>query len=302
MARQSSFKKGGGFLHEQDGVITGYLFTDEFNGKPYEPGKMKDLKGKMIEKPHSLNCTLSVRPDSAIEDITTPLKVAKDFDAWTVSEDGQTLTPNEDIGLSASSGFGKFVQSWEQAAGQGAEADTIDGRPAEANEFNYGPIIGSRVRFVQKDYTPEELAAIKRLGAPEKRKGKDGKEYNRQSLVVSEVYELAQAASKTNGKAKPVVKAAGKPNGKIAKPEPVEDTPEIPDLAGAALVEMLTKAGKPLAKAKLSMLTLTTPSLKGKPYRDDVREWLFDDDNLDALAEQGAITYNRVKGLLALAE
>ena len=306
MARQSSFKKGGGFLNDVDGVITGYAFSDEFNGKAFEPGKFKDNKtNKMVDKPHSLNCALSVRVDGADDDITTTLRVAKDFDAWTVSDDGHTLTPTEDANLGGSSAWGKFILSWETASGQGAEAETIDGRPAEANEFNYEPIIGSRVRFIQQDYSAAELASIKKLGASEKRKGKDGKEYSRQSLVVEQVYELAQVATKTNGKTKPVVaKPGAKPvKGKPAPPVPVEaDEPEIPELAGEALVEMLTKAGKPLQKAKLSMLTLTTPSLKGKAYRDDVRTWLFDDDNLDALAEQGAITYNRAKGLLALAE
>ena len=40
-ARPSSFKKGGGFLDGVDLTIVDYQFTDEFNGQPFKPGKIK---------------------------------------------------------------------------------------------------------------------------------------------------------------------------------------------------------------------------------------------------------------------
>src|ERR1700674_2996327 len=110
MSRQSRFKKGGGFLDGVDSTITGYEFTDAFGDTPYKPGKMKDSKtGKMVDKPHSLNCLLSVRVDGADEDTTTTLRAAKVFEDWNITDDGRTITPTGETGLSGNSAFGKFI-------------------------------------------------------------------------------------------------------------------------------------------------------------------------------------------------
>ena len=82
-------------LNGVDGVITGYRYTDAFFGVAFAPGKIKDLKGKQIDKPNNLNVELSVRVDGASEDATETLKVAANYDAWEVSEDGQDVTPVE---------------------------------------------------------------------------------------------------------------------------------------------------------------------------------------------------------------
>lgn len=296
MARQSSFKKGGGFLNEVDATITGYEFTDAFAGVAYKPGKMKDLKGRLVDKPHSLNCALSVRVDGAEEDVTANLRVAKDFDLWEITDDGHTLTPVEDANLGGSSAFGKFIQSWEVAAGQGAESDEHGD-----TSFNYEPIIGSRVRLVQKDYSAADLEGIKKLGASIKRKGKDGKEYNRQNLVVESVLELAQPTAKpAAGKAATVKQVAGK---KVAAPvvEEVEEVVDIKDLSGLALVEILQAAGGTIPQAKLSIKTLTTPLLKGNASREEVRTWLCDATNLEELATDGLIAYDKKKQTVTLA-
>src|ERR1700676_2655723 len=156
-SRQSRFKKGGGFLDQVDCVITGYEMTDSFAGKPYVPGKMKDLKtGKSVDKPHSLNCQLSVRVDGAEEDTTAMLRVAKNFDDWAISDDGHTITQEGETALGSSSQWGKFIQTWEAKAEQGAESDEFDD-----NAFKYTPIIGSRVRLIQRPYDAEELEGVK---------------------------------------------------------------------------------------------------------------------------------------------
>lgn len=296
-SRQSSFKKGGGFLNEVDATIIDYQFTDEFNGEPYKPGKMKGTDGKTVPKPHSLNCFLSVRVDEADEDTTTTLRVAKEFTDWEVSEDGHVLTPVADAALGSSSAFGKFIQSWEAASGQGAESDEHG-----EGSFGYEPIIGSRVRLVQRDYSDAELARIKQLGAGVKRKGKDGKEYTRQSLVIDQVYELAAAETKPNGRSKrtkPNTKGAGTahPAGKsthaTASSEPAE-TDDLKDLAGQTVIEILeTLPNGKIEKVKLSMKTLLTPLLKGHPQRTDVRKWLAQDDNLAELVSDGLIGYDK---------
>ena len=289
-SRVSSFKKGGGFLDGVDATITGYEFSDKFAGKPYVAGKMKDNKtGRMIDKPHSLNCALSVRVDGATEDTSATLTVSKDFDLWDITDDGHTLTPVDDANLGGSSKFGIFIQSWEVAANQGAESDQF----GDAS-FNYTPIIGSRVRLVQRPYSAEALASIKKLGGTEKQKGKDGKEYERRNLVVEQVYELAQPAAKSNGKAKPVNEArplgtnktAGKPNGKVAPPV---DEQDIDELTKATLAEILEGAGGSITLKKLSLKALTTPLMKGNSQRDEVRALIL---STDFLAQEDGWTYD----------
>lgn len=311
MARQSRFKKGGGFLDGVDSTITNYEFTDAFGDTPYKPGKMKDSKtGKMVDKPHSLNCLMSVRVDGADEDTTTTLKVATVFDEWEITDDGHTITPVDGAKLSGNTAFGRFMQSWEKVSGQGAESETVD----EAS-FNFEPIIGSRIRTIQEPYTAQELLNLKKLGATEKQKGKDGREYERRHLVVEQVYESdvqpkaavaghpttsVKKSTTTTSPSKRAVatKPAGKANGKAVE---VEEE-DVKDLSGRALVEMLEAAGGKLAKAKLSVKTLMTPALKGHAQRDDVRKWLFSDDNLEELASDsdGLIAFDKAKQMIEL--
>jgi len=294
--RRSNFAKGGGFLNGVDAEIRDYEFTDAFNGIEFESGKIKDLRGKMINRPHSLNCLLSVRVDGAEEDTTTTIKVAKEFDDWSVTDDGHTLSPNEGARLGSSSGWAKFITSWEAAFDQGAETDDKGD-----DTHNYESIIGSRVRLVQQEYSAEELKQIERLGAPIKRKGKDGKEYNRQSLVVEEGYELAKADGKVNGKTKTVAKVVGKVLTRGgSKSEPEEE--DIKELAGTVLAEIVEAAGGKIAKTKLSLKTLTTPALKGHPQREDVRKWLYDDDNLAELVADGVIKYKKSEQVIYAAD
>jgi hypothetical protein len=275
-ARPSSFKKGGGFLNGVDGTITGYQFTDEFNGVAFTPGK--DPKTKK-ERFHSLYCALSVRADGADEDVTSTLFVGG-ADDFIVSEDGHTLEPVEDgRELGANTGFAKLITSMCSAG----FPDTL--LPEDSIDFS--AIIGTRARFVQK----KDEETTKRLG---KRKAKNGKEYDYQDLLIDQVYELP--GGKGVGKSAAAGKTAAKGNGKAAAAPPID----LDDLAGSALVEMLTRAGKPLAKAKLSMLTLTTPMLKGNPAREDVRKYLFNDDNLAGLADAGLINFDTDTQTLSL--
>lgn len=309
-ARPSSFKRGGGFLNGVDALITGYQFTDEFNGEPFKAGKIKDKSGKTIDKPHSLNCLLSVRVDGADEDTTTNLKVAGKFAEWQVSDDGLTIVPVDENGdpvegrqLSANAGFSKFLATLVKPT-DGGEGFPEERLPEE--DFNFEAIIGTRVRFIQQT----DVARTKEFG---KRKGKDGKEYDRQDLVVETVYELPQAEGKANGKvAKPATgkaaaKAAPAVKGKAAKAAPAAEEVDIPQLSAETLVAILQKKGGKIEKSKLSMAILT--QLMKHDSREDVREWLFDDDNLKSLAdgdnvtvdeEEFGFTFNKAKGLISL--
>lgn len=290
-ARPSSFRTGGGFLNDVDGIISNYQWTDEFDGQPWAPGKIK-FDGKTMDRPHSLNMLLSVRVDGASEDTTTTIRGASNFDEFDVDETGRILTSADGgpCALSGKSGVGKFIASLCDASDHFFPEDRFDDNP---NQIDLSPMVGTRVRFTQR----KDEERTKMFG---KRKDKQGvPKYDRTDLVIDRVYALPEVASAKAAKgAKTVTKAAGgKPNGKA-----VTTTVDVPTLAGEALIEMLTKAGRPLAKQKLSMLTLTTPILKGNPAREDVRTYLFNDDNLDELAEAGLVTYDRVDGIITLAE
>ncbi len=278
MGRQTTFRKpGGGFLNNVDGVISDYQWTDEFNGKPFVAGK--DAKsGK--ERFHSLYMALYARVDGADEDVTTTL-FAGSADDFEISDDGHTLTPNNDgYQLGGDIAATRFIASWEEASQGGASSDDED-------VINFEPIIGSRVRFTQR----KNVEDTKKLG---KRKGKDGKEYDRQDLVVTEVYETAKASTKGKATAKPAGKSA-----KAAKPVEVD----IKELAGQTLVAIVKAAGGTIAKAKVNLKVLVTPVLKETPdQRKPVQEFLLSDDNLDELDTEGVIVWDaKAKTISAVA-
>lgn len=271
-SRPSSFKKGGGFLKGVDGVITGYQFTDEFNGQAFVPG---NKPGTKEPKFHSLYMLITAKVDGADEEVNSTL-FAGGFDDFEVSEDGLTLTMADGgpCALGGNTGVAKFIASL--CDGGFPESNFSD----DEESVNFEPMIGTRVRFDQR--TDKETTAKK----GQRKDKKTGKMYDRQDLVVDTVYDLPGAVAKTNGKAATPAKGAVKPvNGKSAKPAVID----LKELAGAALVEILEAAGGKITKQKLSMKTLTTPMLKGNDRRDDVREWLFDDDNLAELVEDGVI-------------
>ena len=55
----------------------------------------------------------------------------------------------------------------------------------------------------------------------------------------------------------------------------------IRDEAALFLVDFLAKAGTDVPKTKLSMATLR--ELTAHPQREDIRKWVFVDDNLEGL-------------------
>ena len=280
-ARPSSFKKGGGFLDGVDVKLVDYQFTDEFNGQPFVAGKIKDRDGKTIEKPHTLNCLLTVRVEGADEDTTTTLKVAGNFDDWTVSEDGYTITPNGDQNLSAGTAFAKLITSF-------CVADSRVEALLPEDEINYQPLIGSRIRLVQR--TDDERT--KKFG--KKVDKKSGKSYDRKDLVVDQVYELpgSEPAKKTTGgKANPPSKAA---KGKAAPAAaPAED---LEQLSKDTLISIIADAKGEIAKSKLSMKVLT--KLMQHPLREDVRKTVFDDA---FLAQEDGWTYDKAKQIVRIA-
>ena len=308
-ARPSQFKKGGGFLNNVDGVITGYQFSDEFNGEPFKPGR--DPKTKK-DRFHSLYVPLSVRVDGADEDVTTTL-FAGGFDDFNISEDGLTIwdaeygTEEEAIAagaearqLGANTSLAKFINSLVRPVD-----DPDNGFPEESlpeESINFEPIIGTRVRFVQRD--DESMKGKKRKDK------KTGKEYNYQNLLVSTVYSLPGAeqepAPAPKKGTKPVGKVAAKPLGKTATkpvagktgtvPPKKSEKVDIPELAQQILQTVLTESGGTTTKTKLGMKVLAK-LMKQPDVRESVRTWLFDDNNLSDIE---GVTYNKAKGTITL--
>jgi hypothetical protein len=276
-SRPSAFKKGGGgFLNNVDGVISGYEFTDEFGGEPFKAGK---VNGK--ERFHSLYFVLSARVDGADEDVTTTLFVGG-ADDFNVEEDGHTLTPVEEgRELGANTPFAKLITSLVEA---GFPETNL---PEDA--INFESIIGTRVRFVQRT----DVEGTKKLG---KRKDKKtGKEYDRQDLVIDQVYSLpgtetAKAAPAKAGK--PVAAKAGK----AAKVAPVPAGVDVAELATDTLTTILSEAGGTITKAKMGMKVIA--KLMKDPNREAVRKFLFDDENLGAI---DGVDYDKATSTISIA-
>ena len=271
-ARPSSFKRGGGFLNNVTGKLVDYVFTDEFNGEPFRPGK--DPKTKK-DRFHALYFVPSVLVDGADDPVTTTLFVggADDFE---VSEDGKTLTPIEEgRELGGSTAFAKLITSVVESGFPETNLSETD--------INYEPIIGWRFNFVQK----RDEEATKKLGKRVDKK--TGREYDRQDLVVDQTF-APEETSKAGKTAKPA--AGGAKTGK--KPEPQGD--DIDTLSADTLKAILadTEDGY-IQKSKLSMKVLQ--KLTKHPQREDVRTRIFSDD---FLATEDGWTYNKAKGLVTL--
>lgn len=261
-ARPSTYKKGGGFLNDVDGVIIGYQFTDEFNGEAFVPGiNPKTKKAKF----HSLNMVLSVRVDGAEEDTTTTL-FGGDYDKYDVSEDGYTLTSVDggECSIGANTAIAKFYASLVAA---GYPETNFSEDP---DSINFEPANGTRVRFTQR--LDESMKG-------KKRKGKDGKEYDYKDLVVGELYALASGKpAKAPVKGKPVIVAKGKP-AKAAEAEV-----DVDRLAKDTLVQIIAAANGTIPIKKVSMQVLKL--LMKHDNREDVRKLLSDSDFLHAGAEE----------------
>jgi len=280
-ARPSSFRAaGGGFLNNVDGVITGYRWTDEFNGVEFEPG-INPKTGK--QRFHSLFFELSVRLDGAEEDITQNL-FAGDADAFDIAEDGSDITPNEDgYALGQGTPQHKFINTLCE---HGFPETSLP-----EDTYNYGPIVGTRVRFAQED-------VLDANGKPKKRvatKGKfKGKEFTDRTTVVAQVYELPAKAAKGAKGAKATVAVK---TSKATKPAPADEEVEetLEDVASATLIALVTANKGKMDKLKLPMAILK--SIPKHPQREEIRELLKDDD---FLASENGWTYDAKKKVVTV--
>lgn len=287
-ARPSDMYKGGGALNGVDGTVVALRFTDEFFGKPFEPGKIKTTEGKSIDKPHTLNVDISIQLDGADEAVTRTLKAAGNYDAWVVSEDGSSVSHTEDPERTLPQGtaWGKLVTSMVESGLPEDEFPT--------DEISYQFIVGKRFRFIQK--VDEERT--KKYGQKENRKS--GKSFDRTDLLVDVYYADAPAVqpAKTAAQFKTAVKPTGKStsatrtngSGKAAA-SPVQA------LAESTLIDILKKQKEnEIAKSKLSMAVLR--ALGKHDDREAVRNLVFTDEFLNL---QNGWVYDEATETVALA-
>lgn len=279
--RPSSFKKGGGFLDGVTVLWKDYQWTDEFNGEPFKPGKIKGSDGKMVERPHSLNFFCTFRVEGADEDTTTTLRAAGNFEDYEVSDDGHTLTAagGGECNIGAKSATGKFLQSLVAA---GFPESNFDDDP---DSIDVSPALGSRLALKQE----VDVERTKKFGQKE---SKDGKKHDRKDLVVADVLSLPEEGGKSS-------KTTAKGKGKAAEAE----EPEFDlDAASAETLKDILKGEKDekIQKNKLSVKVLTKLS-KGpyKEYREEIRKRIFDDD---FLATEDGWEFNKAKGMIVLNE
>jgi hypothetical protein len=285
-ARPSGFKTGKGFLNGVEGTIVGYEFTDDMfveggGREPFKPGKVKGKDGKLKDRFHSLNFILQVLVDGAETPITQAL-FAGGADDWSISEGGLEIFdaqyPDADVAeeaeiadpknarqLGANTGFAIFLSSLVEA-----------GFPAQnlpETRANFEAIIGTRCRFVQRE-DPNMKG--------QKRKAKNGKEYNYTNTVVDDVLglpETTETPAATVTKAAPVAKTAtvatktapaakaAAPKAKAAKAT-AEPTVDVKGITTSSLFAITRAEGTlneeegsytiPVAKYNMAILKLLT--------------------------------------------
>jgi len=289
MGLLSKFKKGGGFLHNVDGVIVDYKVTDDPDFGGEAPARKE---GAFVP----LWVELTVRQDGSDTPDTTHL-FAGDSADFIISEDGHTLEPVEGASFWGSTAFARFYESLVEHGLP--DVDIEDGAP-----ITFEHMINWRVRFVQvKDEEAMARAAKNaakskgKINAAGQRKGKDGKYYDIRTLEVSAVYGEADATPV----GKPPTARRGRYGSRLAEAEATvqserrqaaASTSGLAAFAEETLLAILGDAkNNTLSKTDLN-LAITRRLIKDA-RREDVRRYLYDDANLEALAADGTITYKK---------
>lgn len=285
-ARPSTFKKGGGgFLNGVDGKISGYRWTDQFNGEDFVPGKKSKENGGG-DKFHSLFMELSARADGADEDVTQSL-FAGGWDDFEVSEDGLTLTSADggECSIGANTPAGKFVASLVE--GGFKESRFSD----DADSVNLEPMVGERVRFGQ-------AVVLGKDGKPRKRVAKKGKFKGREFDDTTTIVEQVYGPSEATGKAGKGAKADAKP-AKKGKPAPAEEEDDsLEAIATKFLVKIVTANKGKMTKGKVSMQLLKPENgLFKHPDREDIRKLLNSDKFLNT---EDGWSYNEDKEIITV--
>ncbi len=282
-ARPSTHRKAtGGRLNGVDGKITGYRWTDEFNGEAFEPG---NYPGTKDPKFHWLYLEYTYLLDGAEDELKDLLK-AGDFEQFEVSDDELTLTAvgGGEAALGQNQPAARFINSL-------VEANFDENRLSDdPDSINYEPIIGTRVRFVQSP-------VLDRDGKPKQRLVKKGthkgKTFPVTTTTIDQVYELP--GTKGSKKTAAPVATKGK---KTAVVEEADEEETVESLATAFILKVVAANKGKLAKAKVSMALLKPENGMSKhPQREAVRKLVLSDKFLNT---EDGWSYNEDKEVITV--
>lgn len=188
-------RTGTGFLNGVAGVITGY----NFDSKVWNEGEDKEYTSLTVE--------LLILQDGADEPVQQFLRAGFLYPEHSISKDGQTLESDDDRPIIAEdSEFAKLLQSAVEA---GLNPTPFE----ESNLRNLAGLVNQRFLF-KREIDTELTEKMKKAGKSGKRKGKDGKEYPYDLLLVAEylgeVEKKGRSASAKSNASKKGVNGAAK--------------------------------------------------------------------------------------------
>lgn len=245
---------GGGFLNDVAGVISGY----KFDSKTWEPKK------KGGDPYTTLSVELLITPDGADAPVQQFIPAGFLHDGETISDDGLSLESDSDSPIiGADTDFAKFITS------------LIEHRPDFEGEFdengrNFAAMLNWRVQFVKivdKEATEKFGKRVAKSGAHK------GKEFNRDYLAVSKVYEQV-TGKKSSGGSKAAAATASK-----SAPAKAKKGNDIEDVAKGVLLGILADAkNNTVAKGTLSSAIVKYCLANDlNDQREDIRKALTDE-------------------------
>lgn len=262
-------KSGGGFLNGVAGTIVGV----KFDSKSWEGAKGK-------EDYTTLSVELVIKQDGADDTVQQFLSGGFLYENQGISDDGTELTSNDDRGIiSEDSEIAKFLSSAVEAG--------LDETPfVESNLRNLNGLLNQR--FVFKRVVDQELMdRLQKAGKEPKRKGADGKLYNRDNLLVAEYLGEAEVKA-TKGGAKKTSKPAatstaakgGKTNGAAKNAEVDAQLELATEVLGNILANSTDKDGNLVAiprtglSAKIVRYSTENKFSEDPKEHNDIRESL----------------------------
>ncbi len=237
----------GMFRSSGGGGITGTVTGITFESKDWKP------KAKGADPYYTLSAKISLLPDGAKKAVDRFIRAGFFYpENQTISKDGRTLSNGPKGGpvVQDDSDFARLIGTLIE---KGFPEDRLD-----PNGLNFDAVVGTRLTLANQ----RDAEATAKFG---KRKGQDGKEYDRDYPVISAVLGL------------PAVKAAGKAAGKVSKAAEVADI----SAADETIVALISAAkGKKLDQGKLKS-TLVAYQMDHdtmtKVERDAIYETLTDE-------------------------
>lgn len=250
----------GMFRGSGGGGITGVVNSITFESKEWKKGKNDPY--------YTLSAKVVITPDGAKKSVDRFVRAGFFYpDNQTISKDGKTLSNGEKGGpvIQGDSDFARLIGTLIE---NGFPEDRLD-----PNGLNFEPVEGTRLTLANQI----DEAATKEFG---KRKGNDGKEYNRDYPVISAVLGL------------PAEKSSSKKGAAKAEAPAEADT----TLADETIVAVLKAAkGKKLDQGKLKS-TLVAYQMDHdtmtKAQRDAVYETLTDTDYIKSAVKRKVFEFD----------